>query len=158
VTLVAGVAGLDEGIARRMARKAGQSLEGRGLAVNAREESWEGGPGCALALHLETTPVPVTVCVAGERGKPAEKVASEAVAELAAYIGAASGAVDSHSGDQILLPLALAEGASEYTVAELTRHLTTNAAVIRRFIEREIVIEGDEGGPGTVKVLAGGHV
>ncbi len=41
------------------------------------------------------------------------------------------GAVDPHSADQLLLPLALAEGRSAYTVTEVTEHLRTNAATIR---------------------------
>ena len=51
-----------------------------------------------------------------------------------------------------MLPLALAEGPSEYRVAEVTPHLTTNIAVIRRFLERDIVCEGEEGGPGRVRI------
>ena len=50
------------------------------------------------------------------------------------------------------LPLALAEGPSEYRTAEVTPHLTTNIAVIRRFVERDIVCEGEEGGPGRVRI------
>jgi RNA 3'-terminal phosphate cyclase (ATP) len=60
--------------------------------------------------------------------------------------------VDSHSADQLVLPLALADGPSEYTVAEVTPHLTTNIAVIRQFLDREIVCEGEEGGPGIVRI------
>lgn len=154
VSGVAGVAGLDAGIARRMARAARQALERHGLDAAIDEEEWEGGPGCALALHLETSPVAATFVAVGERGKPAEKVAQDAVGELLSHL--ASGApVDLHSADQLLLPLALAEGPSEYAAAEVTRHLTTNAGVIRRFVDREIVIEGEEGSAGVVKVGAG---
>jgi RNA 3'-terminal phosphate cyclase (ATP) len=61
--------------------------------------------------------------------------------------------VDPHSADQLVLPLALAEGRSSYPVAEVTRHLTTNVAVIRRFLDREIVCEGEEGTPGLVRIV-----
>ena len=150
-TGVAGVASLDDGIARRMARVARRGLEELGLEADIAEERWQGGPGCSIALHLGS----FTACVAGERGKPAEKVAQEAVEEVAAYLLAAPAAVDLHSGDQILLPQALAPGRSEYTVAQVTRHLTTNAGIIQRFLEREIVIEGTEGEPGRVMIGAG---
>jgi RNA 3'-terminal phosphate cyclase (ATP) len=60
--------------------------------------------------------------------------------------------VDGHSGDQIVLPLALAEGPSEYATAEVTLHLTTNVAVIGYFVEREIVCEGEMGQPGVVTI------
>jgi RNA 3'-terminal phosphate cyclase (ATP) len=61
-------------------------------------------------------------------------------------------AVDSHSADQLVLPLALADGPSEYPVTEITPHLTTNIAVIQQFLERDIVCEGEEGGPGKVRI------
>ena len=48
--------------------------------------------------------------------------------------------------------MALATGPSEYTVAEVTQHLLTNAAIVQQFIEREIVCEGDEGQPGRVRI------
>jgi RNA 3'-terminal phosphate cyclase (ATP) len=60
--------------------------------------------------------------------------------------------VDFHSADQIVLPLALAEGASRFSVARVTQHLLTNIAVIRRFIDREIVCTGEEGQPGAVTI------
>ena len=150
-TGVAGVAALEDGIARRMARAARRGLEGLGLEAEIAQERWQGGPGCAIALRVGD----FTACVAGERGKPAEKVAQQAVEEVAAYLLAAPAAVDLHSGDQILLPLALAEGGSEYTVAQVTRHLTTNAGVIQRFLSRQIVIEGEEGEPGRVRIGEG---
>jgi RNA 3'-terminal phosphate cyclase (ATP) len=96
--------------------------------------------------------VPALFFGIGERGKPAERVADEAVDQAAAYLGAAPAAVDCHSADQIVLPLALADGPSEYTVTEVTQHLLTNIAVIRRFVDREIVCEGNEGEPGRVLI------
>ena len=60
--------------------------------------------------------------------------------------------VDAHSADQLILPLALAEGPSTYGVAEVTHHLLTNSTVIRQFIERDILCEGEEGGPGLVRI------
>ena len=81
------------------------------------------------------------------------RVADEAVDQVFAYLGAGvGGAVDAHSADQLVLPLALAQGPSEYSVAEVTRHLHTNVAVIRRFLERDIVCEGEEGKPGRVRI------
>lgn len=145
------VAGLDAGIGRRMARKAKAGLEELGLAASVDEVRAEGGPGCAIAISVGS----FTSVVAGERGKPAEKVAEEALDEVAAWLLADPAAVDLHSGDQILLPLALAAGASEYTVTEVTRHLTTNAAVIALFVDRKIVIEGKEGERGRVKIEDG---
>ncbi len=115
-------------------------------------ETWPGGPGTILALVLDTTPVPALFFGLGERGKPAERVADDAVDQVGAFLRADPAAVDAHSADQIVLPLALAEGPSEYTVAEVTQHLLTNMAVIGRFAERAITVEGSEGQPGRVRI------
>jgi RNA 3'-terminal phosphate cyclase (ATP) len=152
VTGISAVAGLPPEIARRQARRATIRLEQRGLAVDIREETWDDGPGTVLAVILDTPPVPALFFGLGARGKPAERVADEAVEQVVAYLDAAPAAVDSHSADQIVLPLALAEGSSHFSVAEVSSHLLTNVEVIRRFVERDIVIEGQEGQPGSVHV------
>lgn len=152
VTGLSAVAGLDRGIARRQARRARFRLEKAGLEVALDEESWEGGPGSVLVLQAEGAAVPAVFVGLGARGKPAETVADEAVDELLAY-AATPAPIDVHSGDQLLLPLALAEGPSEVAVTAITRHLTTNIAVIRRFLDREIVCAGEEGQPGCVRIV-----
>lgn len=153
VTGFSAVAGLPPEIAQRQARRATYRLKQAGLEAVLREESWEGGPGTVLAVVLETTPVPVMFFALGERGKRAERVADEAVDQALAFLAAAPAAVDVHSADQLVLPLALAHGASEFTVTEVTLHLQTNIEVIRRFVDREIVCEGEEGKPGVVRVM-----
>ncbi len=150
---ISAVAGLDRGIARRQARRARYRLEQDGLKVGIDEEVWEGGPGTAIVLELDTRPAPTVFAGIGARGKPAEAVADDAVDEVRRYLNASDRAlVDLHSGDQLVLPLALAQGPSEYAVAEVTLHLTTNVAVIGLFLDREIVVEGAEGQPGRVFV------
>jgi RNA 3'-terminal phosphate cyclase (ATP) len=146
------VAGLDASIARRQARRAIFRLQQYGLDAEIREETWPGGPGTVVAVELDTAPVPTLFFALGARGKPAERVADEAVDQAIAYLDASNSLVDAHSADQIVLPLALAEGASEYRVAEVTLHLTTNINVIRRFLERDIVCEGVQDGPGLVRI------
>jgi RNA 3'-terminal phosphate cyclase (ATP) len=147
------VAGLDRGIARRQARRATHRLGQHGLSARIDEETWEGGPGSVLALELNTSPAPTVFVGLGARGKPAETVADEVVAEVAHYLDAGPALVDLHSADQLVLPLALAEGSSEYHAAEITLHLTTNIAVIRHFLDRQIECEGEEGQPGRVRIL-----
>lgn len=152
VAAIGAVAGLPGHIAARLVGQAADRLRGRGLNVAVGEEAWEGGPGAVLNLVLETAPVPTLFFGLGERGKPAEQVAYEAVDEAAAYLDTGPAGVDEHSGDQLLLPLALASGPSRFPTAVISRHLVTNAAVIRRFVEREIRWDGEEGGPGWVHV------
>ena len=62
--------------------------------------------------------------------------------------------MDEHSADQLVLPLAFADGPSAYRTSRVTRHLLTNIAVVRTFIRRPIAAEGAEGEPGTVRVGA----
>lgn len=152
VTGFSAVAGLPEDIAKRQARRARFRLESAGLPVDIREETWPGGPGTVLGVQLDTEPAPTFFFGLGARGKPAERVADEAVDQVLAYVEAAPAAVDAHSADQIVLPLALATGPSDFTVAAVTPHLTTNIAVIRRFIDRDIVCTGAEGKPGQVTI------
>jgi RNA 3'-terminal phosphate cyclase (ATP) len=152
ITGFSAVAGLPEEIATRQARQAEKGLRDTGLRVQIREECWEDGPGTVLALILPTTRAPTLFFGLGARGKRAERVADEAVEQMQAYL-ASPGAVDVHSADQLVLPLALAEGPSGYSVAEVTLHLLTNIAVIRRFLEREIICEGERGSPGMVRVI-----
>ncbi len=87
----------------------------------------------------------------GKRGKPAEKVADEALDALERFMSTQA-TVDQYLADQLLLPLSLAEGESEYLTPEVTQHLVTNAAVIRRFLPVEIEITGEIGYPGRVRV------
>lgn len=153
---ISAVASLPEAIARRQAQRAAKRLDDLGLRADIREETWPGGPGTVLAVALNTTPVPTLFFGLGERGKPAERVADEAVSQAQRYLQIDPLAVDAHSADQLLLPLALAEEPSAFAVSEITSHLTTNAAVIQSFLEREIRWEGEEGRPGTVQIGDGG--
>jgi RNA 3'-terminal phosphate cyclase (ATP) len=151
VRVTAAVAGLDRGIARRMARRAVHGLEQMGVEADSEEQTWDGGPGAVLVVRVQTAPAPTVFAGVGARGKPAEGVADEAVEEASRYLKS-DALVDEHSADQLVLPLALASGPSEYRVGRVTLHLTTNVGIIRRFVEREIVIEGEEGAPGRVVI------
>jgi RNA 3'-terminal phosphate cyclase (ATP) len=144
---VAGVANLRDDIARRMRDRAIQRLEQHGLSAEIEMARWTSpGQGAALSLTAEHDGiVPATFVGLGERGKPSETVADEAVDQLLAFEAVAGAAVDPHSADQILLPLALAGHRSEFTVSEVTEHLRTNAETIRAFLDRKIVIEEPQG-------------
>jgi RNA 3'-terminal phosphate cyclase (ATP) len=152
LSAVSAIAGLPDHIARRQARRLTYRLEKAGHKVAVDEETWEGGPGSVVLVTADTTPAPTVFWAPGARGKPAEAVADEAADEMLAYLNAGAALVDVHSADQVVLPLALAEGRSEYRIGTVTEHLTTNIAVIRRFIERDISCDGTVGGPGTVRI------
>jgi RNA 3'-terminal phosphate cyclase (ATP) len=147
---VAETTNLDPGIARRMADRVESALSDRGHAIEVSTLKRPGpGHGASVTLVAEYANAPPATFVGlGKRGKPAEAVADEAVAELVDDLEATGGAVDLHSADQILLPLAFAPGRSVYTVNRVTEHLRTNAATIRAFLDRPIRIEESAEGPG----------
>lgn len=152
-TIISAVSGgLPESIAERQARRAEQRLERSGLELATRDEAWTGGPGTMLGIQLATEPAPTFFFGLGARGKPAESVADDAVGQIEGYLAADEPGVDEHSADQLVLPLALADGPSSYRAVAVTRHLLTNIAVIGRFLERRIACEGKEGTAGTVIV------
>jgi RNA 3'-terminal phosphate cyclase (ATP) len=152
---LAGVANLRPDIAERMRAQALARLAQRGLAAEITLADWRSpGQGAAISLTAEhERAVPATFVGLGEKGKPSEVVADEAVEELLAFEDAHDAAVDPHSADQILLPLTLAPGRSEYTVSEVTEHLRTNVATIQEFVDRSIaIIEPASGLPARVVV------
>jgi RNA 3'-terminal phosphate cyclase (ATP) len=155
---IAGVANLRDDIARRLRDRAIARLEEHGLTSDVHIETvrWPGpGQGAALALVAEhESTVPATFLGLGERGRPAEEVADHAVDQLLAFEAVEQGAVDPYAADQILLPLAMAEGRSIYTVTEVTEHLRTNAATIGAFLDRHVQIDDPDSpfSPGRVIV------
>jgi len=152
---VAGVSNLRPDIARRMMERAEARLADYGVTAEIELKEWPSpGQGAAISLSaFHGSNAPATFVGLGERGKPAEVVADEAVDELLDFLDASDAAVDPHSADQILLPLAMAQGHSEYTVSEVTDHLRTNILTIRAFLDRTITLEEAEGHePGRVVI------
>lgn len=146
------VANLPEGIARRQAQRLSSRLKSEKVEPHIALEAWEAlNPGTVAAVVFRQAPVPTLFFGLGERGKPAEAVADDAADEALAH-RAGGAPVDPHSADQLLLPLMFAPEASEYRTSQVTRHLTTNIDTVRAFVDREVVLEGRKGEPGTVRV------
>lgn len=88
------------------------------------------GPGNALCILLDGD-TPELLTSFGERGKPAEKVAKEAVRMARRHL--ASGVpVGEHLADQLVPWLALAGGA--FRTVQPSPHTRTNMAVVRAFL------------------------
>lgn len=139
-------------IPQRMSDRARNLLSGMGIHADLTPLRVRGaGPGAGIFLTAEFANVRAGFSALGERGKPSEQVAEEAVARFSNYL-AGPGAVDPHLGDQLLLPMALASGPSRFSVSEVTAHLLTNRDVIRQVCGREIEITGKMGAPGWVSV------
>lgn len=109
------------------------------------------GKGTLLLLQAEFESGQACYFGLGARGKPAERVADEAVDALHAFLRG-EGVVDEYLADQLLLPLAFADGDSEFRASKITRHLLTNAEVIRAFGAAEIDIWGELEQPGVVEI------
>ena len=75
----------------------------------------------------------------GEKRKTAEQVAKDLAKQVTAYLGSTA-VVDEYLADQLLLPLALAQG-GEFTTQVLSEHSRTQAEMIQRFLDCEIVFE-----------------
>lgn len=153
VSGVAAVTNLPAHIPQRMANRAENLIREMGLLPAVRPVRERGpGPGAGLVLWSG----PAGFSSLGRKGLPADKVAEAAVAELSAFIDN-RGAVDRHLADQLLLPMALAHGASSLTTGHCTRHTFTNAAVLRHWLDIPIQITGAEGQPGRVTVQGAGY-
>ena len=98
------------------------------------------GPGNALVVEIASERLTEVFTAFGRRGIPAEAVADEAVAQLDRYL-AAGVPVGEHLADQLLVPLAVA-GAGSFVTLQPSSHLTTNAAVVERFLEVKVELEG----------------
>lgn len=145
-------AGLPASIGTRMIDRARNLLMEHGIAPTFVQEAWPGGPGALLLLEVETPPARTVFFGLGEKGKPAEMVAEEAVLELLDFLNTGSAGVDVHSGDQLLLPLAQVPGPVRCPVAKTSRHLLTNLQVLSLFSERDFRCLGEEGASGTVEI------
>ncbi len=109
------------------------------------------GQGTFLFLCVETENAVAGFASLGERGKRAEDVGKEAVSDLADYLETGA-ALDPHLPDQLALYLALCREESFFTTSRLTHHLATNLWTIGRFRALAYSIEGETGGPGSVRI------
>lgn len=92
----------------------------------------------------------------GQQGKAAQTVAEEAVHDLLHYVNSET-AVDEHLADQLLIPMALAEGVSYLSTNRLTLHTLTNANLLRQWLDVPLYITGSQDQSGTVEVHGLGH-
>jgi len=128
-------------IPQRMASRAENLLHHANLKVNVQPLRERGvAPGAGIFMTAEYENSLTGFGALGRVGLPADKVAEMACQELIDFHNTGA-AVDVHLADQLLLPAALASQGSQYRVADLTMHLTTNAWVIQQFGIAEISID-----------------
>jgi RNA 3'-terminal phosphate cyclase (ATP) len=147
---------LPKHIRTRQERAALQMLRSHG--VNARIDVVDApsrGQGTMVFVWAGFERVVAGFSSLGKLGKPAEQVAEEAVQALVEFLGGDE-ALDKHLADQVVLPLALAEGTSRFTTTAVTEHLLTNAWVVNQFFPGSVRVEGPEGYPGSCTVCRQG--
>jgi RNA 3'-terminal phosphate cyclase (ATP) len=145
-------ANLPAHVAQRMAGHAAALLEATGIIAHISTSCMTASStGAALFLGAEYAKGRGGVTALGERGKPAESVADEAVAGLLAF-HRSNAAIDAHLADQLIVPAAFAPGPSTFTTERVTRHLETNAWVVEQFGLARIEISQSESGLGMITV------
>lgn len=162
VTRIAGVSHcvrLPAHIATRQTHAAKQALLRAGYAdVDVKTESQEQardphlGPGTGITLWVETEKGAILggACL-GRPGKPAERVGREAAESLLQQLKTGC-TVDRYLTDQLISYMALAEGRSEITSAELTPHTMTNIELVEKILGVKFEVEGQQRQPGRISV------
>jgi len=146
------VSNLPESIAERQRKRAVKRLIDLGCPVEIENQTLPSpGKGTLLLLQAEFESGQACYFGLGARGKSAERVADEVVDVLQVFLHG-EGVVDEYLADQLLLPLAFADGDSEFRSSTITQHLLTNAEVIRAFGAAEINIRGKLDQPGVVEI------
>ncbi|MUG96405.1 RNA 3'-terminal phosphate cyclase [Scytonema sp. UIC 10036] len=141
-------------IPQRMASRAENILREEQLKVAVQPTHAKGvAPGAGLFLTAEYENSLAGFSSLGRIGLPAEKVAEVACEEFLKFHETGA-PVDEHLGDQLLLPAALASTRSEYRVAVVSNHLTTNASIIELFGLAKVTVDEEEN---TVVVEPLGH-
>jgi RNA 3'-phosphate cyclase len=153
---ISAVANLDNEIALRQKHQALRRLEPLCQDTKIKTLNLPSmGKGTFILLIAEFEQGSACYTALGEKGKPAEKVADEACDSLLFLLNRRAG-IDEYLADQLLLPLALAQGSSRFAVPRITGHLLTNAEVIRKFLPVEITIDGEPDQEGWISIHPGG--
>lgn len=82
---------------------------------------------------------------------PAEQVGREAAKGLLNQLRTGC-AIDRHLTDQLIPYMAMAEGKSEITSAELTLHALTNIELVEKILGVKFDVEGQQEQPGKISV------
>jgi len=128
-------------IPQRMASRAENLLHEAHLKATVRPLRERGvAPGAGIFLTAEYEDSLAGFGALGRLGLPADKVAEIACQELLNF-HKTNAPVEEHLADQLLLPAALGSETSQYRVAEISTHLTTNAWVIHQFGIASITID-----------------
>ena len=150
----AAVSNLPSHIPQRMANRARNILAEAGLSVppcgskvaNADLKAQRvraNSPGAGIFAFVEyESGARAGFSAYGRKGLPAERVAETACQDLLKY-HCSDAPVDMRLADQLILPLAVADGRSQFTTCRVTDHLRTNMWVVERFAQARFEATGN---------------
>ncbi len=139
------IANLPQSIAERENKQAKIMIDEMGLSNLAQYEVKSvvsPSTGNAFFLLAEYENCVQGFSAIGELGKSAEKTASEAIGEFAAF-NQSPGAIGKYLGDQLLIYLALAKGKSSLNVSEVLPHILTNIWTIEQLLPVKFEVSGN---------------
>jgi RNA 3'-terminal phosphate cyclase (ATP) len=164
VEVVATVAGLPFTVAERVADRATRKLREIGIAADATNVPVPArrSSGNHLLIVASFARTRIGFGALGDRGQTPERAADEAVTAFRTFLEGGA-AVDRHLGDQLLVPAALVAAglvppppgivpATRYSVSAVSKHLLTNADVVKRFLDVEVAVLGREEEQGEVRI------
>jgi RNA 3'-terminal phosphate cyclase len=100
-------------------------------------------PGGALVLRAHCVHALLGAGVVAQRGVPAEQLGQEVAAALLRDLDARA-TLDAHAADQMLVYLALAEGASTFRAAPLSLHASTAMWLLERLAGTRFEIDAHD--------------
>ncbi len=130
------VAHLPHHIAQRELDVVAQRLQWSGEQLQVLDANTSRGPGNALILEVESESLCEVFSAFGQRGRPAEAVAHDAVEQCREYLDS-DAPVGEHLCDQLMLPLAIA-GHGTYRALRLSQHAETHIELIHQFLSCEV--------------------
>lgn len=138
-----------------LTRRIGVMLLARQLTVEVRELP-SSGVGAVVLLAAECESGHGGFIALGAPGLPMERVAERACDDFTEwwYSGATC---DAHLADQLILPLALAGGASRWTTPAVTEHLRTVIWLVEQFLPVRFTLTAQDTGNYLVQVHPSTH-
>lgn len=131
----------EKGVAERQVSGAKGVLGKLKLPLTERTRYWKArSTGSVINIIADTEETVFGSDKLGKLGKSAEEVGKEAGLSFLKEVSSKA-CLDKHTGDQILPYIALARGASEITVSEITPHCRGNMRVVERFLDGEFKIK-----------------
>jgi len=128
-------------IAQRIADRARNLLKQAGLPAEITPMRVQSvSPGAGLFLTAEYEASRAGFSSLGEKGKPSERVAEEAVEQFLAFHQSGAFA-DEHLADQLILPIALAGCPLTFSTSNLSQHTRTNIWVVEQFFGPMVVVD-----------------